>query len=1355
MNFDYPSELPICAAHDQIIEAIKESQVIIVSGQTGSGKTTQIPKMALELGRGGRGKQIVHTQPRRLAARTVAERIASEMGVKLGEEIGYQVRFNDESSSKTKLRIVTDGILLAQIQRDPLLTRYDTIIIDEAHERSLNIDFLLGYLTTLLPKRKDLKLIITSATIDSAKFKDHFEQALHIKVPVIEVSGRTYPVRVLYEPLGSAPSLMRHVPGFADIAMDDESVAQSQSLSESGDICDEDIASAVTRACAQLVIHSNHTQGARDIMVFASGERDIREFEASLRSYFGARASDMNRSDAIEIVPLFARLSSKDQHRVFEHHTHQRIVIATNVAETSLTVPSIRYVVDPGFARISRYSKSAKVQRLPIEPISQASADQRSGRCGRIADGIAIRLYSREDYETRPRFTDPEILRTSLGAVVLHMLSVGVAKTGEDITNFGFIDPPDIKAVSDGFNELSELGAISRKSGFITLTHIGRELSKLPIDIRLGRMIIEAARKTTPNTLAAVLVIVAFLSLQDPRERPEDKRDESDRLHNRYADELSDFLTALNIWDRIFQADGEISNNALRRLCKEEFFHFLRLKQWKDLVNQLKDLCKELHYNVGEALPLKRAPLQIRQLPNNQQAAHSLCCTWDYQGIHASMLSGLLSMIGMQVIREPKASDFAGLRGTAKIRAIKRAQKMAKNDYQGARSTRFAIFPASSVSKTTPSWIMCTELVETSILWARYCAQIDPAWAESLAKNLTRVTYSDAHWSASKGAAIAQSKVLLYGLPIVQNRTVQWSKINPYESRMLMIRQGLVEGNVQQRFPFNDFISSNINILNDADNQTNRTRQASETVNDEDLFTFYDNKLPQEATTIADLAKWWKNYRLQDPHFLDFNPDCVERLQYANDTDLADYPDTWHTIGTDGQKINLHLSYIYDPHDPLDGVTVHVPLHALLRLKPQEFTWNVPGLLDELIIGMIKSLPKTLRVQFVPAPDTARKIREWIDDNYDYLPGINENPQEDFIWQDFSEVFTKAAISVVGAQIHPEVLSDEQLQRLSPYLRITFSVEQKKANQNKSNNSHNQSKKRIKPTVLGTDKSLISLQHRFAKSAQECALNVVNSKAIKAAQAGNVVERADLLHKSGATNLSRSQMVWQGALNMLILDDKRITSRWLGSEALILASAPYKSSKDLAQDLQMAAIKRLIPDTQKITNDVELKEAVGNIAEVYEDTVYGIAHDVIAILKRFAKVSTAVGGKADLPMLSVLQSIREHAASLVFPGFIAKADSSALSSIERYLHADLIRLDKAKTNKDRDVRWAWQADEAHKLVLEAQNRAESLPAGPNRDEAQEKAQKLKWMCEEFYVSLWAQELGTAYPISIQRMKKLC
>ena len=525
MRFTYPQELPISAAHDQIIEAVKRSQVVIVSGQTGSGKTTQIPKMLLEMGRGTHGHQIVHTQPRRLAARTVAERIALEMGVKLGDEIGYQVRFTDESSPNTRLRVVTDGILLAQIQRDPQLSRYDTIVIDEAHERSLNIDFLLGYLTALLPKRRDLKLIITSATIDSEKFRDHFEHALHTTVPGIEVSGRTSPVQIVYEPLGSLPALMNHVPGFPNPrnpALGGEDGGRGGN-SGSSDDDQTDMPTAVARACAELVIRSSHEHGPRDILVFASGERDIHDFENALHHHFGPRTADMRRPDAIEIMPLFARLSAKEQHKVFEPHTHQRIVIATNVAETSLTVPGIRYVVDPGTARISRYSKTAKVQRLPIEPISQASADQRSGRCGRVADGIAIRLYSNEDYQTRPRCTEPEILRTSLGAVVLHMLSVGVAHTVDDITHFGFIDPPDVRSVSDGFNELTELKALIHKHGEVRLTRIGRQLSRIPIDIRLGRMVIEAATRTTPNTLAAVLVVVAFLSLQDPRERPDSR----------------------------------------------------------------------------------------------------------------------------------------------------------------------------------------------------------------------------------------------------------------------------------------------------------------------------------------------------------------------------------------------------------------------------------------------------------------------------------------------------------------------------------------------------------------------------------------------------------------------------------------------------------------------------------------------------------------------------------------------------------------------------------------------------------------------------------------------------------------
>ena len=669
MRFEYPSELPVSAARDEIAEAVKSSQVVIVSGQTGSGKTTQLPKILLELGRGSHGRQIVHTQPRRLAARTVAERIASEMGVTLGEEVGYQVRFTDESSPKTRLRVVTDGILLAQIQRDPKLMQYDTIIIDEAHERSLNIDFLLGYLTALLPQRRDLKLIITSATIDSVKFQEHFEHALHEKVPVIEVSGRTFPVQVVYEPLGTAPALMREVPGFAvgarpgdadydelasAIAESDSDRPRGRSGASYADDGITDMPTAVARACAELVIHSSHERGPRDILVFASGERDIHDFENALRRHYGPRAADMRRPDAIEIVPLFARLSSKEQHKVFEPHTHQRIVIATNVAETSLTVPGIRYVVDPGTARISRYSKTAKVQRLPIEPISQASANQRSGRCGRIADGIAIRLYSREDFETRPEFTEPEILRTSLGAVVLHMLSVGVARTAKDVTDFGFIDPPDMKAVSDGFNELTELKAVARKHGEVVLTHTGRLLARIPIDVRLGRMVIEAAKSTTPNTLAAVLVVVAFLSLQDPRERPDENREEADRIHNRYADPTSDFLTALNLWDRVFQADGEPSNSALRRICKTEYLSWLRMRQWKDLVAQLREMCQEFKFKLGEPIPVSRPPLEIRQLPLNQQAAHSLCCSWDAQGIHTSMLSGLLSMMGMQVTREPR-----------------------------------------------------------------------------------------------------------------------------------------------------------------------------------------------------------------------------------------------------------------------------------------------------------------------------------------------------------------------------------------------------------------------------------------------------------------------------------------------------------------------------------------------------------------------------------------------------------------------------------------------------------------------------------------------------------------------------
>ena len=1358
MKFTYPSELPVSAARDDIAKAVSSSQVVIVSGQTGSGKTTQLPKILLELGRGTHGRQIVHTQPRRLAARTVAERIASEMGVHLGDEIGYQVRFTDETSPKTRLRVVTDGILLAQIQRDPQLRQYDTIVIDEAHERSLNIDFLLGYLTALLPKRRDLKLIITSATIDSVKFQEHFEHALHEKVPVIEVSGRTYPVQVVYEPLGTAPALMRHVPGFETGAMPGEesyaelSAAPSDGGRDRGSSRepDMDMPTAVARACAELIIHSSHERGAHDILVFASGERDIHEFENALRRHYGPRADDMRHPDAIEIMPLFARLSSKEQHRVFEPHTHQRIVIATNVAETSLTVPGIRYVVDPGTARISRYSKTAKVQRLPIEPISQASADQRSGRCGRIADGIAIRLYSREDYENRPRFTEPEILRTSLGAVVLHMLSVGVARTAEDVTNFGFIDPPDMKAVSDGFNELTELKAIGRKRGEVTLTHVGRQLARIPIDVRLGRMVIEAAKSSTPDTLAAVLVIVAFLSLQDPRERPDEARDEADRIHNRYADPSSDYLTALNIWDRIFQADGEPSNNALRRICKSEYFSWLRVRQWKDLVNQLTEMCRELKFKVGSPQPASRPDLAVRQLPINQQAAHSLCCSWDDRGIHTSMLSGLLSMMGMQIVREPKASDFAGLKGAAKAKAIKRAQKMAKNDYQGARGTHFALFPASAVAKSTPQWVMSTELVETSRLWARYSAAIDPAWAEPLAGQLTRTTYAEPHWSGSRGSAVATAKVLLYGLPIISDRTVQWGRINPMEARDFLIRQGLVEGDVQQRFSYDDFLARNRDILDEAAEDASRTRQVSQSVSDEDLYDFYQSVIPNDVTCVADLAKWWKREHGEHPHLLDFDPDKVERLSSAESVSLADYPDHWHALGTDGQPIDLRLSYIYDPHDPADGVTVHVPLKALSRLTPEQFTWNVPGLLDELIVGLIKSLPKSLRVQFVPAPDTARKIRAWIDDRYPALPGTGTSDGQGHAWPDLPHVFTQAAIDTVGAQIHPEVLTGELWEKLPAYLRMTFSIEQQlPAPRNARGRRH----ARGPVKVLGSGKSLTALQRQFAEQAEASARRMVEHKAEQAASQGKLVEQANLLHKAGATSESRAVMLWRGALDALRMPSERISSRWLGAEALMLASAPYPSTKALVEDLQLATVKRLLPNIDTLPDDDALADAVMGVTEVYEDTVYALAHDVIAILRAYANVDKATSGKADLPMLSVLQSVREHIATLVFPGFIGATPPAALPRIPKYLEADLIRLTKAKNDKNRDVRWAWEADEARQLVDKAVQRAKTEPAGPRHEALTKQADDARWMLEEFYVSLWAQELGTAKPVSLQRIKK--
>ncbi|OTA25916.1 ATP-dependent RNA helicase HrpA [Alloscardovia macacae] len=1399
LHFTYPDALPVSRSRTEIMDAIRSSQVVIVSGQTGSGKTTQIPKMLLDMGRGTHGKRIIVTQPRRIAARSVAERIAEETHTKLGDQVGYRVRFTDESSAHTRLVIATDGILLAQIQRDPLLSAYDTIMIDEAHERSLNIDFLLGYLTTVLVRRRDLKLIITSATIDSQKFQEHFSAVVGADVPVIEVSGRTFPVQVIYEPVGSAPALVRNLSEFRFAGAGADASGADDSGVDAGDsdsAFDDDMAvsTAVARACAQLVVHSSHDRSAagssagssagstaghsaghsagrgassaRDILVFAAGERDIREYETAIRRAFGPRAAadaPRHRSDAIEIVPLYARLSAKDQHKVFEEHTHQRIIIATNVAETSLTVPGIRYVVDPGFARISRYSKTAKVQRLPIEPISQASANQRSGRCGRIADGIAIRLYSSEDFESRDVFTDPEIVRTSLGSVVLQMLSVGVAHTARDVTNFGFIDPPDMRAVSDGFNELFELKAIRRGSGRgrgrsrgqnaqtetsksdVTLTKIGRQLARLPLDVRLARMIVEAS-STTPNTLANVLAVVAFLSLQDPRERPEDQREEADRVHKRFVSADSDFLTALNLWTYFFERSEKLSSSQFRKLCQAEFVNFLRMRQWRDLYQQLSTMCAEMGWQVGAVTPLKRPSAELLALPSAQQAAGALACAWDGESIHRSMLAGLLSSLGMQVIREPHASQFSGLKGAARARAMKRAAKMAKNEYQGARGTHFALFPGSAVASTTPAWVMTSELVETSRLWARTSAAIQPEWAYDLARDLTKTSYGPAHWSGSSGSAVAEATIHLYGLPIITGKKVQWGRINPAEARELLIRQGLIEGDITRHFSYDDFVEKNRQVLEDAGEEVHRTRQVADVVSDEDLYDFYDSALPATVTSVAELAKWWKGVHDANPELLDFDESKVERLAESGSADLSDYPDTWHVRGTDGTTFALHLSYVYDTHAEDDGVTVHIPLSALLRVKPEDFTWNVPGILDDLIIQTIKSLPKALRVQFVPAPDTAARIRKWLDEHYPALPGSREALDVSDI-PDFTHAFTQAAISVTNAQLHPEDFGAAQLERLPGFVRLNFAVESDPVRGPRG---------RIRRAAqkLATGKDLSALQQQFSERAQASAHASISRQAVKARKAGHEVQRADLLHNAGATNQLRRDMLWSSALDALRLPADRIRSRWLGQEALVLATAPYANVEATIEDMQRAAVRRLMPNVDAITTDAELAEAISDMVNVFEDTVYAVAHDVIGILRAYANVQTVVSGKADLPLLSVLQSVRTHSAALVEPGFIGSTPADYLPRIKRYLQADVLRVEKAKTNRDRDVQWAWEADEASAVVARVSARVAAGPgAGPAHEAAVVTAEQVRWMYEEFLVSLWAQEYGTAYPVSMKRLRK--
>ncbi len=1435
----YPEQLPVSARREEISAAIRDHQVVIVAGETGSGKTTQLPKIVLDLGR-GRSGQIGHTQPRRIAARTVAERIADELGTSVGEAVGYQVRFTDESSDGTLVKVMTDGILLAQIQRDPQLLAYDTLIIDEAHERSLNIDFILGYLARLLPQRPELKVIITSATIDSARFAAHFagpatpEHPDGAPAPVVEVTGRTYPVEVRYRPLspdaptddpdgpagqvrpaaGAAPTAAR---GARRGAAPARAAGGRSTTARAPRDEDRDLMTAICEAVDELC-----AEGLGDVLVFLSGEREIRDAEDALRSHLGPRVQDARRPDAVELLPLYGRLSAAEQHRVFQAHGTRRVVLATNVAETSLTVPGIRYVVDPGTARISRYSKATKVQRLPIEPISQASANQRSGRCGRVADGIAIRLYSEEDYASRPEYTEPEILRTSLASVILQMISVGVATTPDDVAAFPFVDPPDVRSVRDGVQLLTELGALAPATGprsaagsapGALLTETGRALAQLPMDPRLARMIVEGGRR---GVAREVMVIAAALSIQDPRERPAEQRPQADQAHSRFADPTSDFLSYLNLWQYVRDAQRDLSGSAFRRMCRAEHLNYLRLREWQDVVTQLKELARPLGITVnpppqrtpgtgGTGDPASADPAARPDAASTERGALRL--DWDADRIHVSLLAGLLSQIGMQEVNDVQAT---GPRARQSGREAARPDRRARNEYLGARGARFAIFPGSGLARRPPAWIMAGELVETSRLWARDAARIQPEWAEELAEHLVKRTYSEPTWSTKQGAAMALERVLLYGVPIVTGRRVLYGKVDPEHARELFIRHALVEG---EWTTHHAFFSENRRLLHEAEELEARARRRGLVVDDDVLFDFYDERIPDDVISARHFDQWWKNARRDRPDLLTFTRELL--VADEADVDEASFPSAWPQ-----GELELALTYQFQPGTDADGVTVHVPLVLLARVRPEGFDWMVPGLREELVTATIRALPKPVRVQLVPAPDVARDVTGWLDAHTasweDTVRAADAAPS-------FHESFTQAVRALREVEVPPGAFDDD---RLPPHLRVTFRVEDDRGR------------------VLDEGTNLTALQRTLAGRTQDAVSSAVRTAVrdamteARATAAGpgtpgpttraadgagpaggarraagsdvvptlvdGLTESTDLttwpadlpdgalperIEASAAAGLTvrgypalverpgaagarvvRVQVLADageqttehraGLRRLLLLDTglatQRITSRWSGTQALTLAASPYATTDALVQDVQLAAVDALLTEhlAGRPATVVRTADAYAvvreHVRDRLEDAVHRLVGDLVAVLAAARDLDVAVRGTRSLALLGTVQDVREQADRLVHDGFVARTGADRLPHLARYLRAASVRLEKAADNPARDEQLAWQVHDLEKLLDAARARRATRTPVPGEAAALD---EVRWLIEELRVSLFAQQLGTAQPVSDKRVRK--
>ncbi|MFD8676284.1 ATP-dependent RNA helicase HrpA [Streptomyces seoulensis] len=1235
----YPEQLPVSQKKDEIAAAIRDHQVVIVAGETGSGKTTQIPKICVELGRGLRG-MIGHTQPRRIAARTVAERVADELRTPLGETVGWKVRFTDQvNPDATFIKLMTDGILLAEIQNDRELRAYDTIIIDEAHERSLNIDFLLGYLAQLLPKRPDLKVVITSATIDPERFSRHFGDA-----PIIEVSGRTYPVEVRYRPL----------------------------LEEDSSDADRDQITAITDAVEELM-----AEGPGDILVFLSGEREIRDT---------ADALEKKKYRSTEVLPLYARLSHAEQHRVFQQHTGRRIVLATNVAETSLTVPGIKYVIDPGFARISRYSHRTKVQRLPIEPVSQASANQRKGRCGRTSDGICIRLYSEDDFLARPEFTDAEILRTNLASVILQMTAAGLG----DIEKFPFIDPPDHRNIRDGVQLLQELHAFdpAQKDPRKRITDTGRKLAQLPVDPRLARMVLEAAKN---GCVREVMVIAAALSIQDPRERPADKQTQADQQHARFRDETSDFLAYLNLWRYLREQQKERGSSSFRRMCKQEYLNFLRVREWQDIYLQLRTVAKQMDIHLNED-----------DAPGDR--------------VHVSLLAGLLSHVGMKDVKDGN-----------------------KNEYLGARNAKFAVFPGSSLFKKQPKFLMSAELVETSRLWARVNAKIEPEWVEPLAGHLLKRTYSEPHWEKDQAAVMAYEKVTLYGVPIVAQRKVNYGRIDPEISRELFIRNALVEGDWRTH---HKFFADNRKLLSEVEELEHRARRRDIVVDDETLFDFYDQRVPEHVVSGAHFDSWWKHKRHEQPDYLDFEREMLIR-ESAEAVTKADYPDSWRQ-----GELKFRVTYQFEPGADADGVTVHIPLQVLNQVTDEGFDWQIPGLREDVVTELIRSLPKPIRRNYVPAPNYAKKFLQRA------VP----------LQEPLATTMARELKRMVGVPFDAE---DFDWAKVPDHLKVTFRIVDERRRKLAEDKDLEALKLQLRPKARQaiSQAAAATASRQGGPSLERSGLTDWSigtlSRVFETRRAGQPVKAYPALVDDGDTVSVRlfdteeeqAEAMWKGVRRLILRNipvnpAKFASDKLTNAQKLALSANPHGSVQALFDDCAMAAADKLIADFGgPVWDEESYRKLYDKVRADIVDTTVRAVGQVQQVLAAWQACERRLKGVSSPVLLANLADVRQQLDALVKPGFVTWAGIARLPDLTRYLVAADRRLQQMPGNVQRDTT---RMQKVHEMRDEYAWLLEQLPQGrpvPRR------VLDIRWMLEELRVSYFAHALGTAYPVSDKRIVK--